>query len=97
MKPAMLVLMACLVAPLAACNQNTDATNATGNAAVVPAEQAEQELMANGFSGERSSGEAATGDSRLGTTGQSNVSGEAPAGATGSGSKKPSTNPGGLQ
>lgn len=87
MKAAILISMTCMAAPLAACSQGGNSSNQAGNAAVIPADQAEQELMANGYSGERSSGQPATGESGIGTTGQSNVSGEAPAGATGSGTK----------
>lgn len=69
---------------LAACGQSADPTNSSTNATVIPADQAEQELMANGFSGERSSDQPATGESTMGTTGQANVSGAAPSGGTGS-------------
>jgi hypothetical protein len=83
--------------PLAACDRAADPTNGSGNEVVVPADQAERELMANGFSGERSSGESATGDSRIGTNGQTNVSGAAREGAAGSQSKQPPNNSNGAR
>jgi len=70
-RPAILLLA--LLAP--ACGPSAEVT---GNNVTIPADQAEREYMANGMSGERSSGPSGIADTNLGTTGQSNVAGAAP-------------------
>lgn len=82
------------VCALGACSP-ADSPSETNNASgTIPANEAETDLMSEGYSGERSSGPSGIADTNLGTTGPTTAQGSSPGpGGTGSGSETPAQTP----